>query len=233
MFTIGHGGEMIKLSKVSKLDGIKGWSLPAKKSCPGSKDAQVCEMCYADEGYWRFPRVVAAMKHNMEDWRREGWEQDMVQAINRMHKPYFRWFNSGDLYHPKLAKKIYYVILRTPKVKHWITTRMTKFPFAEVTSWLLYIQDLPNVVVRHGRDKLDNDVKGSTAAFFDCNSFVATTDNLPDYVYPCPATFNKDNEGKCNGCRACWNKEVPLIAYKAHGQRAKTVVKIHQLAQNA
>ena len=50
---------------------------------------------------------------------------------------YFRWFDSGDMYDIRLARKILEVCERTPWVKHWIPTRMHKFPkFAMVLARL-------------------------------------------------------------------------------------------------
>jgi hypothetical protein len=40
-----------------------------------------------------------------------------------------------------------------------------------------------------------------------------------------------EHEGKCNGCRACYNKEVPLIAYKSHGVKMAKVIKILAVKQ--
>ena len=35
--------------------------------------------------------------------------------------------------------------------------------------------------------------------------------------------------GNCNGCRACWSKDIPLIAYPAHGQKMARVIKLKQI----
>jgi len=35
--------------------------------------------------------------------------------------------------------------------------------------------------------------------------------------------------GNCNGCRACWSKDVPLIAYPAHGMKMARVIKLKQI----
>jgi hypothetical protein len=35
-----------------------------------------------------------------------------------------------------------------------------------------------------------------------------------------------DNGGKCNGCRACYDKSVDVIAYPAHGRSMQKVINI-------
>ena len=140
---------MVKLSKTSKLDGIKSWSLQAIETCPGSVGADgqlvpACSGCYATTGMYNFPGVKAPRAANKEDWKRDGWVADMVLALAK--EKYFRWFDSGDMYSLELARKIYDVMVATPHVKHWLPTRMAKFPkFAPV---LAAMQRLDNVMVR-------------------------------------------------------------------------------------
>lgn len=100
--------EGVKLSKTSKLDGILSWSLEAIETCPGSKgvDGQLvdaCKGCYATAGNYRYPNVKAPRIHNREDWKRDEWVDDMVQALDSSR--YFRWFDSGDMYDIRLAEK--------------------------------------------------------------------------------------------------------------------------------
>jgi hypothetical protein len=38
------------------------------------------------------------------------------------------------------------------------------------------------------------------------------------------------HEGKCNGCRACYSKDVPVIAYPAHGKKMMKVISIRRAA---
>jgi len=121
---------MIKLSKTSKLDGIMSWSLQALDTCPGSKDSTgnlvpACQGCYATTGNYRFANVKKPREFNREDWKRDSWVNDMVQALDSSR--YFRWFDSGDMYDLRLAERILMVMVRTPWVKHWLPTRMHKF----------------------------------------------------------------------------------------------------------
>ena len=121
---------MVKLSKTSKL-GTKSWSLQAIETCPGSKGADgklvpACSGCYATTGMYHFGPVKAVRADNKADWQRAGWTNDMVAALKK--EKHFRWFDSGDMYSLTLAEKIYSIAKATPTTKHWIPTRMYKFP---------------------------------------------------------------------------------------------------------
>jgi len=208
----------INISKTSKLDGVRSWSLQAVETCPGSVGADgklvpACQGCYAVGGNYRFPNVKAPRIANREDWKRDAWVSDMVLALR--NDRYFRWFDSGDVYDVRLANKVYLVMLNTPNVQHWLPTRMHKFP--KFKGILAAMQALPNVMVRPSSDSVTGEfvagVHGSTIV----------TDKEPRAgVTLCHAA---NNEGKCGPCRACYSKDVPVIGYLAHGRKMAGVVK--------
>lgn len=210
----------IKLSKTSKLDGIMSWSLQALDTCPGSKAANgelvpACQGCYATTGNYRFKNVKAPREFNREDWQRPEWVADMVAALDSSR--YFRWFDSGDMYALELAEKIAQVMEATPWAKHWLPTRMHKFAkFAPVISAM---ESLPNVVVRRSSDAVD----GSTIAGANSSTIVATIDQVPTGATLCRAY---ENNGTCNGCRACYDKAASVVAYMAHGKTMAKVIRI-------
>jgi hypothetical protein len=208
----------IKLSKTSKLDGILSWSLQALDTCPGSKDSTgnlvpACQGCYATTGNYRFANVKKPREFNREDWKRDDWVRDMVISLDSSR--YFRWFDSGDMYSHDLAWKIFQVMEKTPHVKHWLPTRMYKFSkFKDV---LERMQSLPNVVVRFSSDSVTGEVIEGL------NTSTIFSDIVPAGAFECKAY---QHEGKCNGCRACYDKDVKIIAYKAHGVKMAKVIKI-------
>ena len=212
---------MIKLSKTSKLDGILSWSLQAIDTCPGSSDGNgglvpACQGCYATTGNYRFANVKKPREFNREDWKRDTWVSDMVQALENSR--YFRWFDSGDMYDLKLAEKIRKVMLHTPWVSHWLPTRMYKFDkFKRVISEM---QMLSNVVVRFSSDSVMGEIiEGQTTS-------TIFSEQVPTGALECQAY---QHEGKCNGCRACYDKTVSVIAYKAHGVKMAKVIKIQSI----
>lgn len=211
---------MVKISVTSKLDGIKSWSLQALDTCPASKNADgslvdACKGCYATTGNYNYPNVKAPRAHNKEDWQRLEWVDDMVQALQDSR--YFRWFDSGDMYAIGLAEKILEVMIRTPWVKHWLPTRMHKFP--KFRGVLTEMQALDNVSVRFSSDS----VTGQFIAGLHGSVIIPTIDDATKEMTICKAY---ENAGKCNGCRACWNKSVPVIAYPAHGVKMAKVIRI-------
>lgn len=209
----------VKISVTSKLDGIKSWSLQALDTCPGSIEngelVNACKGCYATTGNYNYPNVKAPRAHNKLDWQRLEWADDMVQALQDSR--YFRWFDSGDMYSLGLAEKILEVMQRTPWVKHWLPTRMHKFP--KFRSVLTTMQSLDNVMVRFSSDSVTGDyVDGLHGSVI-----VPTSDDVTSSMKLCRAY---ENGGKCSGCRACWDKSAPLIAYAAHGVKMAKVIRI-------
>jgi len=201
---------MVKLSKASKMPG-RSWSLQALDTCPGSKKpdgslVDACSGCYATQGNYRYPNVKAPREHNREDWKRDQWVDDMVAELD--NDRYFRWFDSGDAYDVRLARKILEVMKRTPWCNHWLPTRSYKYEkfipvFAEMMK-------LPNVVVRYSSDSIIGEtVEGPQT------STIATPSTIPSGALVCEA-YSRD--GKCGPCRACWSKDVAVVCYIGHGK---------------
>lgn len=210
---------MIRISTTSKLDGIRSWSLQAIDTCPGSIASpgvlvDACQGCYATTGNYRYPNVKAPRLENREDWQRLEWVDDMVKALDKDR--YFRWLDSGDLFALGLAEKVLEVMRRTPWVKHWLPTRMHKFPkFRRV---LAEMQSLDNVMVRFSSDSVRGEYIPGTHG-----SVIIPAHDTPTAAQVCHAY---QNAGKCSGCRACWDKSVPVIAYPAHGVKMAKVIRI-------
>ena len=211
---------MIKLSVTSKLDGIRSWSLQAIDTCPGAVQSSgvlvdACKGCYATTGNYRFPNVKAPREHNKIDWMRPEWVADMVAELKKDR--YFRWFDSGDVYSVKLAQKMLEVMTLTSWVSHWLPTRMHKF--SKFKTVLDDMQALPNVSVRFSSDS----VTGEYTKGLHGSVIVPTPDDVKRGMTLCEAY---SNNGKCNGCRACYDKTVDLIAYPAHGVSMHKVIRI-------
>ena len=207
----------IRISKASKMP-CRSWSLQALDTCPASKNpdgslVDACQGCYATDGNYRFSNVKAPRIHNKDDWKRDDWVADMVKELD--NDRYFRWFDSGDLYDLRLAHKILEVMQLTPWVRHWLPTRMHKFDkFKDV---LGAMQALPNVVVRLSSDS----VRGDTVGNAKWSSTIIGTDQVHTTSFTVCRSF--EQEGKCLDCRACWSKEVPVVAYVQHGRKMAKV----------
>lgn len=199
---------MVKLGQTTKMPG-RSWGLPAGSTCPGSRDASgavvpVCKACYAKTGNYTYPSARDARLFNRVDWRRDDWVEEMILEVEQ--ESYFRWFDSGDLYHPELGQKILAVIRGTPHVQHWIPTRSHTVP--RLRAVLEQIAAEPNARVRYSSPNADgtyDQEHGSTVIPFA---------HSPTTAQVCPAD---SQGGRCGACRACWSKEVPVIAYVGHG----------------
>ena len=215
---------MLKISVTSKLDGIRSWSLQALDTCPGSISSpgvlvDACKGCYATTGNYNYPNVKAPRLHNREDWTRLEWVDDMVNELN--NDRYFRWFDSGDMYTLGLAEKMLEVMIRTPWCKHWLPTRMHKFPkFKQV---LADMQALKNVMVRFSSDS----VNGEYIKKLHGSVIIPDIESVKAGMTLCRAY---ENSGKCNGCRACYDKKIKVIAYPAHGLKMHKVIRILKAA---
>ena len=209
---------MIKLSKAGKMP-CRSWSLQAIETCPASKGADgelvdACKGCYATTGNYRFPNVKAPREHNKTDWKRSEWVTDMVQELD--NDRYFRWFDSGDVYDIRLARKILEVMKLTPWCNHWLPTRMYKF--GKFHSVFKEMEKLPNVVVRFSSDS----ISGETVKGKNTSTIIPTSEDAKASMTICEAY---QREGKCGTCRACWNKKVKVIAYPAHGKSMVKLIK--------
>jgi len=213
----------IKLSKAGKMP-CRSWSLQALTTCAGSigdngKLVPACEGCYATQGNYRFPNVKAPREHNQQDWKRDAWVADMVAELD--NDRYFRWFDSGDVYSVKLARKILEVMEATPWVKHWLPTRMHKF--TKFSSIFAEMEALPNVVVRYSSDS----VTGETVAGRNSSTIVPRIDWKQQGLQVCESSTR---EGKCGPCRACWNRDITVVAYPAHGKKMLKLVNLKEIA---
>ena len=212
----------VTLSKPSKMP-CKTWSLEAGATCPGSIDKAtklprpVCAGCYAKDGFYHMPAAKTLREANREDWKRAEWVDDMVAALAK--QSYFRWFDSGDVYHPALAFKIYLIMQRTPNVKHWLPT--TSYEISKIRPILERMKLLANVSVRYSSPSITGEFTedhGSTVIPY---AETETTAKL------CGAYANN---GKCGPCRNCWDKSVKVIAYPAHGSRMMAKVRRMKIA---
>jgi hypothetical protein len=208
---------MLHLSKAGKMP-CRSWSLQAGSTCPGSIDpktkqpVEVCSGCYAKLGNYNYSHVKTPRENNRLDWIKPDWVDRMIAELD--NDRYFRWFDSGDVYHPKLAEKIYLVMKNTPWVKHWLPTKSYKV--AKIKPWLAKMKRLPNVTVRYSADSINgkyNRVHGSTV--------------IPsiDYAIKAFVCQSYKNDGQCGPCRACWDKSIPVVAYVAHGVVLKSKLK--------
>lgn len=201
-----------KFSKASKMP-CRSWSLQALDTCPASRDSNgdlvpACKGCYATDNHYHYKNVKAPRLHNQDDWKHDDWVDVMVEELD--NDRYFRWFDSGDMYDIRLARKMLEVMERTPWVRHWLPTRMHKFD--KFKAVIAEMEALPNVVVRLSSDS----VQGETIQGATTSTIIQTIAHKQPNMTVCEAY---EREGKCGTCRACWDKNTSVIAYVAHGRK--------------
>ena len=208
-----------KVSRTSKL-GTFSWSLQAVTDCPGSVGADgqlvdACKGCYATAGCYNFPDTKKVRADNKLAWQEADWVDVMVAKLKK--QTHFRWFDSGDVYALKLAEKMLAVMQATPNTKHWLPTRMAKFP--KFQPILAAMQALPNVMVRFSSDS----VNGTFTPQLHGSTIIPDATSAPAGVTVCHAPAQG---GKCLDCRACYDKSVAVIGYVAHGKKMAKVIRM-------
>jgi hypothetical protein len=189
------------LSKPSKMPGFS-YNLPATKCITGAKlvkiPGSVCSGCYALKGRYRFPNVKDAMQRRLDSINHPLWIQAMATSIIETKTGFFRWHDSGDLQSLDHLKKIFEICKLTPGIQHWLPTRETSIIAC------IQADEVPkNLIIRLSAHKVD----GKASTFWPWTSTVVTSEKT------CPAA---EQENKCKDCRACWDRNIPNIAYGKH-----------------
>ena len=164
--------------------------------------------------------------------------KNKIPNVNDTIFKYFRWHDSGDLFHYDYAKAVLEVCRLTPGTLHWMPTRLGGL----IKKLVLEGEILPeNLAVqiscfRNGineKVQIENILeikkkqpyarigityahKGKQSRTIDIEDFNA---NYNPNSYICPATIAKNKEDRtCDGCRKCWSFtsiEKPVI-YAVH-----------------
>lgn len=204
------------LSRTEKMP-CPSLSLPAQSCKMGMKmrntPGTVCSKCYALKGCYVFGRTRVALNRRLMLLEHPNWVDAMVFLCK--DRKYFRWHDSGDIQSIKHLDMIAEVARRTPNTLHWIPTREYQM-IAEYVSQ----KPLPeNLIVRLSANKIDGKAPEALAKKLGvCASRVGKT------VYDCQAY---DNDGKCNDCRRCWDKNEFVVTYKYH--QKDTLTKMRKL----
>jgi hypothetical protein len=134
------------------------------------------------------------------------WVEAMAHLLNETEvSGYFRWFSSGDLQSLEMLVKICAVCRKTPRIRHWISTRevgiLGDFARAGFT-----FPD--NLVVRYAADMIEEEPPRNLMEKLGVLGAAVSREN-PD----CPAR----NQGNvCGSCRRCWDKRVKIVTYEYH-----------------
>lgn len=195
------------LSDTSKMPGLS-FGLPTANCKTGEKLAQIsnsiCSKCYAKKGYYRTfaHSVIPAQQRRLDALDDPQWVEAMI--INLKNENWFRWFDSGDLQSLQMLKNIAEVARRTPHCRHWLATRERAF-----VSRFLKESDVPdNLCIRVSATFAD--VPATPVAGVNVGN---VHHEKPPVGFECRAPYQ---HGKCETCRACWDKSIPAVSYREH-----------------
>ena len=198
------------LSKPSKMPGF-AYSIPAQACNVGSRlrsvQGSICSKCYALKGRYVFSNVKKALQRRLASLVHSEWVEAMVFQINQTGINVFRWHDSGDIQNLEHLERIAQVCRLTPAVRHWLPTR----EYAIVTAYKEKHGAFPdNLNIRLSAYMVDGPLPDGAANRLGVTMSGVTSD--PKKV-SCPA-YNQG--GVCGPCRACWDKNQPVVFYPKH-----------------
>lgn len=197
------------LGKPSKMPGF-AYGISAFNCKTGSQLAQVkgsvCEGCYARKANYKYPSVVLAHQKREANLGSIEWQQAMILQISKTGTDHFRWHDSGDLQSTGHLKAIVQIAYALPNVKFWLPTKEKGILSAAKRAGLV-IPD--NLTIRLSAamvdsDKVNKELTGNV-------SLVQDKVELSGFHCKAPS-----QQGKCEDCRACWQKDIQTIVYFKH-----------------
>ena len=195
------------LSNPSKMpDDSQSFGISAKDCKTGSQLAKIpgsiCEECYALGGFYIMASTTKAHDKRIQKIYSPEWVPSMIALAKR--KPFFRWFDSGDIQSMRMLKNIVKIAVAVPTTTFWLPTKENKM----VASYLKKHGAFPNnLIVRVSAPMID----GKPPKRFEFTS-TAHQDKAP-IGFECTAPQTKN---KCEDCRACWDRSVKNVSYKMH-----------------
>ena len=195
------------LTRTSKMPG-KSIGIGAWRCKTGGKlaeiDGSTCSKCYALKGAYAWSSYKRAEAKRWELINKpQEFKRIMIAGLNRLKKPEFRWFDSGDVQSEAMAHMILDICEATPKLVHWIPSR-------ELKIWrnVLKARKLPdNVTLRISAHMID----ASPVKDFPNTSTVHKHNAPIGHICPAPK-----QGGECGDCRACWSRDVKNVSYHQH-----------------
>ena len=210
IITLKHARDIAgTLGKPSKMPGF-AYGISAFNCKTGSKLANVkgsvCEGCYARKANYKYPSVMLAHQKREANLGSAEWVQAMILQIEKTGTTHFRFHDSGDLQSTGHLKAIVNIALALPNVSFWLPTK-EKGMLATAKRAGLIIPD--NLTIRLSAAMVDSDKVNATLT----GNVSLVQDKVELQGFHCKAP---EQQGKCESCRACWNKDIPVIVYFKH-----------------
>lgn len=197
------------LGKPSKMPGF-AYGISAFNCKTGSKLANVkgsvCEGCYARKANYKYPSVMIAHQKREANLGSAEWQAAMILQIEKSNTQYFRWHDSGDLQSTGHLKAIVNIALALPQVQFWLPTKEKGMLATAKRAGL----DIPaNLTIRLSAAMIDSEAVNRELT----GNVSLVQDKVELQGYHCKAP---EQNGKCESCRACWDKSIQTIVYFKH-----------------
>jgi hypothetical protein len=146
--------------------------------------------------------VQIAQERRLKSLTHPLWVDAMVCLIGALRVKYFRWHDSGDVQDIGHLRRIVGVAKRTPHINHWLPTR----EYSIIAKYRTVYGAFPdNLVVRLSAHMIDGDAPSGYG--------LPTSTVSSNGSATCPAPHQGN---ACQDCRACWEPNVPNVAYGLH-----------------
>jgi len=195
------------LGKPSKMPGMS-YGISAHHCNVGAKlakvEGSVCHGCYALKANYQYPSVASAHAKREANLGTPEWVDAMVFMIRRSGETFFRWHDSGDIQNLGHLLAIVRIAEELPSVSFWLPTREK----ALVRQYQRAFSEFPdNLTVRVSGAMVD----GPAPSGFANVSIVVSDATHNSNACPAPRQGNR-----CLDCRACWDRNVRIVAYTQH-----------------
>ncbi len=192
------------LSVTSKMP-CPSWGISATRCRIGQilaqREGTVCSGCYALKGRYCFNAVQSKLEERYRGLLHPLWTPAMVFLIRYFCDRYFRLFDSGDLQGVNHLRNIITVARHVPDVQIWLPTR-------EYEVVRTCADDIPdNLTVRVSAHRVD----GEPPSWWPTTATVVSTQEPGEGICPAP-----EQDGRCEECRVCWDREVRNVTYRLH-----------------
>ena len=197
------------LGKPSKMPGF-AYGISAFNCKTGEKlskiPGSVCHGCYARKANYKYPSVMLAHQKREANLGSAEWVQAMILQIEKTGTTHFRFHDSGDLQSTGHLKAIVNIALALPNVSFWLPTK-EKGMLAIAKRAGLIIPD--NLTIRLSAAMVDSDKVNTNLT----GNVSLVQDKVELSGFHCKAP---EQQGKCESCRACWDKSIQTIVYFKH-----------------
>ena len=193
------------------------FSLPSKKTCPGSTPA--CRaICYAAATEAIYKETLPCRMRALDITRRDDFVDLMVAKLSKARSDVLRVHESGDFYDQTYVEKWAEIARRLPHMKFYAYTRSWMLDFSSLLA-------LPNFKLRYSVD-------ASTKHWLDGMPKALAGSTYPgeDYVR-CPGSAGGDV--KCiRDCRLCVDTDANIY-FHAHGVHKKKIEQFEEMRKAA